>query len=38
VWNVILNRGEGTIVDFASFDRERFEQALRDHTKVVLKF
>jgi threonine 3-dehydrogenase len=38
VWNVILNKGEGTIVDFASFERERFEQTLREHTKVVLKF
>jgi threonine 3-dehydrogenase len=38
VWNVILNKGEGTIIDFAMFDRDRFEQALRDHTKVVLKF
>jgi threonine 3-dehydrogenase len=38
VWDVILNRGDGTIVDFATFDRERFEQALHDHTKVVLKF
>ena len=38
VWKVILNRGEGTIIDFATFEREHFEQALHDHTKVVLKF
>jgi len=38
VWNVILNGGDGTLVDFASFDRDRFEQALHDHTKVVLRF
>lgn len=38
VWDVILNRGEGTIVSFADFDRERFEQALREHTKLVLRF
>jgi threonine 3-dehydrogenase len=38
VWDVILNRGDGTIVDFATFDRERFDAALQAHTKVVLKF
>lgn len=38
IWNVILNKGEGTIVDFASFDREAFEALLGAHTKVVLKF
>jgi threonine 3-dehydrogenase len=37
IWNVILNKGEGTIVDFATFDRDRFEQTLHDHTKVVLR-
>ena len=37
VWEVILNRGEGTIFDFATFDREHFEQAMHDHTKVVLR-
>jgi threonine 3-dehydrogenase len=38
IWNVILNRGEGAVVDFDSFDRERFEQSLHEHTKVVLRF
>ena len=38
VWNVILNHGDGTIIDFATFDREHFEAALQAHTKVVLKF
>ncbi len=38
VWNVILNGGVGTLIDFATFDRDQFEKALHDHTKVVLKF
>jgi threonine 3-dehydrogenase len=38
IWDVILNRGEGTIIDFETFDREHFEAALNAHTKVVLKF
>jgi threonine 3-dehydrogenase len=38
VWEVILNKGEGTIVDFNDFDQKKFEQAITDHPKVILKF
>ncbi len=38
VWDVILNHGDGTLIDFATFDREHFEQSLAQHTKLVLKF
>jgi threonine 3-dehydrogenase len=38
VWDVILNHGEGTVIDFNTFDRESFERSLAEHTKVVLKF
>lgn len=38
VWEVLLNRGEGTVLDFATFERDSFERALHEHTKVVLRF
>lgn len=38
VWNVILDGGNGTLIDFATFDRERFENSLQEHPKLVLKF
>lgn len=37
VWEVILNRGEDTLVDFATWDRDDFERRIRQHPKVVLK-
>ena len=38
VWNVILNKGEGTLIDIQSFERESFEAAIRRHPKVVIRF
>ncbi|HME92430.1 MAG TPA: zinc-binding dehydrogenase [Myxococcaceae bacterium] len=38
IWNVMLNRGEGTIERFAEFDRDRFEKQINTHPKVLLKF
>ncbi|MEQ1508524.1 MAG: alcohol dehydrogenase catalytic domain-containing protein [Myxococcota bacterium] len=38
IWNVILNRGEDTVVDMATFDRGAFEGVMARHTKPVLKF
>jgi threonine 3-dehydrogenase len=37
IWEVILNRGEGTLVDFASFDRARFEGTMERFTKPVFR-
>ncbi len=37
IWNVILKKGQGTILDFASFTPESFEQAMSEHTKTVFK-
>lgn len=38
VWDVILNRGQGTVTDFAEFDRDRFEAQIQKHPKVLLRF
>lgn len=38
IWEVILNSGEGSIVPFKDFEPERFEQAINNYPKVVLKF
>lgn len=38
IWNVILNRGEGTLVDIADWDRDRFEQTIRTNPKAIIRF
>jgi threonine 3-dehydrogenase len=38
IWDVILNRGEGTMVDIRDWERESFEDAIRNHPKVVIRF
>jgi threonine 3-dehydrogenase len=38
VWDIILNNGEGTLMDIRSFDRESFETAIKHHPKVVIRF
>ena len=38
IYEVILNRGEGTLVPFHEFDRDRFGQLIRQHPKIVLKY
>jgi len=38
VYDVILNRGDGPIVDFESYDRDTFEERIKTFPKVVLKF
>jgi threonine 3-dehydrogenase len=38
IWEHILNKGEGTIVDFDRFQGDSFECAITDHPKVLLKF
>lgn len=37
IWNVMLNRGEGTIASFAEFDRDGFEQQINSKPKVLLR-
>ena len=38
IWEVILNRGVGTIVDFADWERDSFEQTIRSNPKAVIRF
>ncbi len=38
VWEVILNGGDGPIIDFDSFTPESFEKAIMEFPKVVFRF
>lgn len=38
IWEVILNKGEGTVVPFERFEFNSFEKAINEHPKVLLKF
>lgn len=38
IYDVILNKGEGTIFPFHEFDREQFEQAIQSHPKIIFKY
>ena len=37
IWNVILKKGEGTILDFEKFTPESFEKAMDQHPKIVVQ-
>jgi len=37
IWNVILKKGQGTIVPFATYDKDTFETILNTHPKVIFK-
>ncbi len=38
IWDVILNRGQGTITPVPEFEARTFEDRIKTHPKVVLKF
>jgi len=38
IWEVILNKGEDTLFPFKDFDPDTFEQAIKTHPKIVLKY
>jgi threonine 3-dehydrogenase len=38
VWDVILQRGHGTVVPFAEFEQQSFEHKINEHPKVLLRF
>lgn len=38
IYDVILNRGQGTVVPFKTFDKTQFEKAITSHPKIVLKY
>jgi threonine 3-dehydrogenase len=37
VWTHILNKGEGTLVDLASWEAPAFEQVIKKHPKAVIR-
>lgn len=38
IYDLLLRRGEGTILDIADFDADRFESMMRQHPKILLRF
>jgi threonine 3-dehydrogenase len=38
IYDVILNRGEGTVVDFEGFDADKFEERIQEFPKVLFRF
>ncbi|CAN97446.1 zinc-binding dehydrogenase [Sorangium sp. So ce448] len=38
IWEVILNRGEGTVFDFEDYDAAAFQEAISSHPKVILRY
>lgn len=37
MWNVILKKGKGTLLDFKKFTPESFEKAMNEHPKIIFK-
>lgn len=37
VWDVILKKGEGTIIPFSSFEKSAFEKSMEENPKIVFK-
>ena len=38
IFNIILNRGEGTILPIAEYSKERFEKMMAEHPKFLIQF
>ena len=38
IHDLLLKRGDGTILDIEDFDAERFESMMRQHPKILLRF
>jgi len=37
IWNIILKKGKGTILDFKKFTPASFEKAMNEHPKIIFK-
>lgn len=37
IWNVIMKKGEGTVIQFSNFKKDSFEKSMQDHPKVIFK-
>ena len=38
LWNIVLEGGNETIVDFKDYNKDLFEKKMAEHTKILLKF
>lgn len=38
LWKKLLKEGEGTIIDFATYDPATFEQAMNNNSKIIMRF
>jgi len=38
IWDVILEKGEGTVLNFSEYDPATFEKAINCHPKVLLRY
>ena len=38
IWEVILNKGQGTLVDIEDWEFDDFEKMISRHPKVVIRF
>lgn len=38
IFEVILNRGQGTVFPFHKFDEEKFDRAIREHPKIIFRY
>jgi threonine 3-dehydrogenase len=38
IWNVILEEGRGTIVDFKEYQRGDFEERIKNNPKILLRY
>jgi threonine 3-dehydrogenase len=38
IWNIMLNKGNGTIMPFPSYEKDSFERAMKEHPKIILSF
>ena len=38
VWDVLLNRGDGTLVDIEDWERGAFEAMIKKNPKVLIRF
>lgn len=38
IWNVILKKGKGTVMPFASYEKKSFEAAMQAYPKILFKF
>ena len=38
IWNTMLNKGRGTIIDAARFDPDVFEKKIKTHPKILIRW